>query len=216
MDKSPVELGPDAKVSHEVSKRLLEAAAEERDRKRRKSLQVPNGVLLLDKFVVAVNWKRPYQTPVANFGLSVLLKMRVNAFWTAFRHSTIRQNSASDHRAAWARICPLCGEDTPETTEHLLVDCRKWDEERTSSGLQTLIEELEDSWTMAGRTASEKNVGIDQQPDWGVQLLGGQLLGVIADRYYSADGSKDIFEPVSKFLGMIYLPRLRHIHAAPD
>ena len=58
----------------------------------------------------------------------------------------------------------------------------------------------------------EDYVGIDsQQPGMGVQLLGGQLLGLLIEKD-SVDGpeesSRDIFEPVCHFLGLIYRRRL--------
>jgi hypothetical protein len=58
-------------------------------------------------------------------GVGLLLQMRAGCFWTAFLAA--RSKVAP---GIWLRRCPGCLEDVPETVEHFLWECPRWQRER--------------------------------------------------------------------------------------
>ena len=192
-------------------KRKLTAQFEgERENKRRRTASTTVSYRLNSGFAIGPNLDRISSIQEARFGLNVLIKMRCGAFFSSFRKSHFIREEQLE------KVCPLCFDSVPETIHHLLVECIRWEEERSSSGLEALIGRIRPMMTKHANCASdvfgEDYVGIDsQQPGMGVQLLGGQLLGLLIEKD-SVDGpeesSRDIFEPVCHFLGLIYRRRL--------
>lgn len=208
MSKFPITVDDGTKFTRSVTKRVLVALETDRASKKRK-LTVSEEHL--HRFALKPSWNRPSLNMATNFGLSVLVKMRVNAFWT-----TIRKAQRKLIDARWLTTCPVCLDITPETLHHLLVECSAWEKERLSSGLQDLIEKMRPMVTDTGNTDHVASIMVGNgnqitNEDWGVQLLGGQLLGVMADRYYPAGGVEGIFEPTCTFLGLIYAARNRRL-----
>ena len=57
-------------------------------------------------------------------GKAILMKMRIGAYSAAARAATFKLHSK------WRTKCPCCLDDVPETLEHLLWSCPKWQEQR--------------------------------------------------------------------------------------
>ena len=209
MAKYEMELDGVQQITPCVQKRLLARMDDERGSKRARL--VAKSFQNHSTFVVAPCWNRPMRSPEARLGLNVLRKMRCGAFYSCYRQSHwLGEQLATE--------CPFCFDAVPETIHHLLVECPAWERERAVSGVDDLLERLSlmraDHEQSTCDMISTDFVGIgSQQPLMGVQLLGGQLLGLLMDRDNSSpeDGSENYFESVCNFLGLIYRKRLNKL-----
>lgn len=210
------QMANEQKMTPSIRKRILDTLDTERDRKRTCLGREPTSVTFQRDLRIAPTWAKPSHETAVNFGLTVLIKMRVNAFWTAQRRSRLPGG------IRYRTHCPICFDNDPETIEHLLVRCCVWDTERQSSGLADLIDQVQQAKSgMEPRSRgsaglNNRTVGMDQREplaDLGVQLLGGQLLENVANSHYSDEsGLARVFEPICRFLGSVYHTRLRRFY----
>lgn len=180
-------------VTREYRQRYLQrthSREEEIMREKRRGLV---SVERLNAFVLRPRVEASSIVPEENFGLNVLLKMRLNAFWTAQKMSRFAGSRGN---------CPVCKQPTAEDINHYLAICPVWEADRKESGLRELLDELQ-----RGEDAAEPD-------ELGAQLLGEQLLG---DRNQQGDlasrrAGYGLFTQVANFLGRTYLRRLNIVH----
>lgn len=168
---------------------------EERAVKRRNTRR---GDLISLKLLHEIEWgpnlKRPPLDPGLILGESVLVKMRVNAFWTGKRTGLFR---------GAGEICPVCGESEPETIAHILTRCRAWRRERDESGVSTLLRRILSVGEDQTRTSLEVEA---------LELLGGSSMESVAKRHFSSNKLYEVFFPLYDFLGSVYYKRLVAIY----
>ena len=79
------------------------------------------------------------QFPRISFGVTLLMRARLGAFWTGLRAAQAKQLDDE-----FLTTCPFCLEDSPDTVPHMLLVCSAWEEERARY-LADAIAQLGDS-----------------------------------------------------------------------
>lgn len=78
-------------------------------------------------------YKVAWSHPQWSWGATALLRFRLNCYWDAKRLARAKLINE-----AYRNKCPMCDEDgKPETVEHIIFECRKWDNYR--GDIQSLI-----------------------------------------------------------------------------
>ena len=138
--------------------------------------------------------KRALRHPSLSRGVSWLLRLRVQAVWTA--RKAVQAGLIPE---GWRNSCPSCGVEIPreeDETTHVLLHCRKFSEVRSET-IARILRRVE-GFSLTGDRASQDNV---------VFLLGGRLGGQSLMPMWLGTESQDAgemglpeFAQVAKFL----------------
>ena len=63
--------------------------------------------------------------PRISFGVTLLIRARLGAFWTGLRAAQAKQIDDE-----YLTTCPFCLDDSPDTVPHMLLSCSAWNDER--------------------------------------------------------------------------------------
>lgn len=134
--------GGQAKVSRavEVVRTRMRELAEQKDRvASRRATTYFNGPVKFSRDIHRLMWERME----LNFGITLLMKYRVGARWTASEFASFPPDNPLVSKE-WLKYCPFCGCKTPDTDRHAIVACSYWNDQRKEA-FAGHVDEMEDA-----------------------------------------------------------------------
>ena len=148
--------------------------------------------------------KHPRSLSPYSLGMYCLVALRAGSFLTANRCA-----AAGLIAARYRNRCPCCEKGVKEDEYHLLVRCRRWDQEREASGLTEMIKEV-------ARFNHRVHGSQLARDDLVALLLGGAVGDELLDErevwgksWYMAEGDqRPLFTTLTRFLASIRSQRV--------